>query len=119
MVSDYEPQVAMGAMAFDPIIDVLSSGFVFDVRPHFLHGQEQIAVDLRAQLVGGVEVREVDAGTPHAAPLQAAKGDHARWEADVLCAKGRWTLVGLQSRGKGEDAEEVALFLRARHNVLK
>jgi hypothetical protein len=69
--------------------------------------------------VGGVETRDVDAGAPHAGPIQAAKGQHARWEADVLCAKNRWTLVGIQTRGRGEEAEEIALFLRARQNVLK
>jgi hypothetical protein len=117
IVEDYEPQVSTSAVAFDPIIGIVGGGFVLDARPHFIHGQEQIAVSLRAQSAMH-EVRDVEPVAPNGNGLQAARGPEARWESDVLCAKGKWTIVGLQTRGKGEEAEDLILFLRARGNVL-
>jgi hypothetical protein len=117
LVEDFEPQVSTSAVAFDPIIGIVGGGFVLDVRPHFIHGQEQIAVSLRAQSATH-EVREVEPSAPAGNALQAARGPEAKWESDVLCAKGMWTIVGLQTRGKGDEAEELVLFLRSRGNLL-
>ncbi|HEX7897090.1 MAG TPA: hypothetical protein VF950_04990 [Planctomycetota bacterium] len=118
LLVDYEPQVATCAWAYDPIIGTASAGFVLDVRPHFIDDSDRIAVSLRASLARH-DVREVETSGPASGPLQIARGQALRWESDVLCAKDRWTLVGLQSRGRGEDAEDLALFLRARPNVLR
>ncbi len=117
VVQDYEPQVSTSAVAFDPIIGIVGGGFVLDVRPHFVHGQEQIAVSVRAQQAAH-EVRELDPSSPSGGPIQAARGPEGKWESDVLCAKGKWSIVGVQTRGRGEDAEDLILFLRARGNVL-
>ncbi len=118
VVADYEPQVATCVSTFDPIIDTVASGFVLDVRPHFVQGTERIAVSLQAALTRH-DLREIDAVAPSAGPLQAARGPESRWESDVLCVRGKVTLVGIFSRGRGEEAEEVALFLRARANLLE
>jgi len=117
IVQDYEPQVSTAAVAFDPIIGIAGGGFVLDARPHFVHGQEQVAVSLRAQQAAH-ELREVEPSSPTAGVVQAARGPEARWEADVLCAKGKWSIVGVQTRGRGEEAEDLVLFLRARGNLL-
>lgn len=118
VVADYEPQVSTCVAAFDPVVDILTSGFVLDVRPHFVQGTERIAVSLRAALAGH-ELREIDAAAPSASPIQAARGPEVRWESDVLCAQGKATLVGVVTRGRGDDAEDLALFLRARANTLR
>ena len=118
ILSDYEPQVATVAKQFDPIMEVLSSGFVLDVRPHFIQGTERIAVSLRAARTEH-GVRELEGATPGAGPLQAPTGTGFRRESDVTCKKGFYTLVGIESRGSGAAAEDVALFLRARANILK
>jgi hypothetical protein len=88
------------------------------VRPHFVQGTERIAVSLRASLARH-DFREIDAAAPSATPLQGARGPEARWEADVLCVQGKVTLVGISRRGRGEEAEDLALFLRARANLLQ
>jgi len=118
IVADYEPQVSTCVAAFDPLIDILCSGFVLDVRPHFVQGTERIAVSLRAALTSH-EIREIDASAPSASPMQAARGPEAHWESDVLCAQGKVTLVGMITRGRGDEAEDLALFLRARANLLQ
>ena len=118
LLTDYEPQVATCAWAFDPIIGSASAGFVLDVRPHFIDDSDRIAVSLRASLARH-SVRDVETSGPASGALQIPQGQTLSWESDVLCGKDRWTLVGLQSRGRGEDAEDLALFLRARPNVLK
>jgi hypothetical protein len=118
LLADYEPQVSTGALAYDPIVSMASAGFVLDVRPHFIDDSDRIAVSLRASLAHH-EIREVESSGPASGPLQIPKGSTLNWESDVLCAKDRWTLVGLKSCGRGGDAEEIALFLRARPNVLK
>jgi hypothetical protein len=118
LLIDYEPQVSTCAWTYDPVISTVSAGFVLDVRPHFIDDSDHIAVSLRASL-SRHEIREVETSGPASGPLQIPKGNTLNWESDVLCGKDRWTLVGLQSRGRGEDAEDLALFLRARPNVLK
>ncbi len=118
LLVDYEPQVATCAWAFDPIVATASAGFVLDVRPHFIDDSDRIAVSLRA-LLARHEIRDVETSGPASGPLQIPRGFTLNWEADVLCAKDRWTLVGLQSRGRGEEAEDLALFLRARPNLLR
>lgn len=118
LLVDYEPQVATCALAFDPIVGTATAGFVLDVRPHFIDDSDRIAVSLRASLARH-EIRELESSGASAGPLQLGRGTALTWEADVICAKDRWTLVGLQSRGRGEDAEDLALFLRARPNLLR
>jgi hypothetical protein len=118
LLVDYEPQVATCAFAFDPIVSTASAGFVLDVRPHFIDDSDRIAVSLRASLASHA-VRDVEAAGPGSGTLQLPNGAALSWESDVVCAKDRWTLVGLRSRGKGAEAEDLALFIRARPNVLR
>jgi hypothetical protein len=117
-LSDFEPQVASFASLQDPVVDTFVSGFVFDVRPHYVHGNEQISVDFRSSLVVG-QLRDVDALGASTSPLQAVSGKVLKWNANVLCVKGKVSLVAIETVGKGNDAEDLAVFVRARQNVLK
>jgi hypothetical protein len=117
-VSKYEPQVSSFVALQDPVIDTSSGGFVFDVRPHFVHGNEQIAVDFRSSLVQS-QLKDVDALGASTSPLQALTGRVLKWNAHVLCVKGKYSLVALETVGRGDDAEDLAVFVRARQNVLK
>jgi hypothetical protein len=116
-VQDFEPQVSSAAAIFDPIVGIHGGGFVLEARPAFVHGQEQIAVALRVQQAIH-ETRDLDLGAPSPGPLQPARGPEGRWSADVLCRKGTWAIVAVQTRGKGADAEDLVLLLRARGNRL-
>ncbi len=42
-----------------------------------------------------------------------------KWNANVLCVKGKYSLVALETIGRGDDAEDLAVFVRARQNTLK
>jgi hypothetical protein len=117
-IANYEPQVASFAALPDPIIDFLTTGFVFDVRPHFVHGNEQIEVDFRSTLVLA-QPKDADALGPSSSPLQLVSGRVLKWNANVLCVKGKYSLVALETVGRGDDAEDIAVFVRARQNVLK
>lgn len=117
-LADYEPQVSSYANLYDPIIGIFATGFVLDVRPHFVHGNDQISVDFRAQMCLG-QMKDLDLGAPHVGPLQAAQARVLKWSSNVTCVKGKWSLVALELVGKGDDAEDWALFVRARQNVLK
>jgi len=117
-LSDFEPQVASFAALQDPVIDIFTSGFVFDVRPHYVHGNEQISVDFRSALVVG-QIRDVDALGASTSPIQTVAGKVLKWNANVLCLKGKVSLVAIESVGRGADAEDLAVFVRARQNVLK
>jgi hypothetical protein len=117
-LADYEPLVASFAALQDPIVDTFTSGFVFDVRPHYVHGNEQISVDFRSTLVLG-QLRDVDALGASNSPLQTVSAKVLKWNANVLCVKGKVSLVAIETVGKGDDAEDLAVFVRARQNVLK
>ena len=117
-LTDYEPQVSSFASLMDPIIGNFISGFVLDVRPHFIHGGEQIAVDFRSALVLG-QLKEVDAFGGAAGALQAVQAKVLKWNSNVLCVKGKYSLAALETVGRGDDAEDLAVFVRARQNVLK
>ena len=117
-LQDYEPQVSTFAGMYDPIVGVFGTGFVMDVRPHFIHGDEQIAVDFRAQMSVG-QLKDTELGPQGTGPLQTAQARVLKWNANVTCVKGKWSLVALETVGKGDDAEDWALFVRTRQNVLK
>ena len=118
VVSDLEPQIATGATVPDPVISVLTSGFVLDARPHYIRGTEQVGVELRVQR----HEHQVADGAlipPGSGPIQLATDTSFGRVSTVACKEGHWTLVGIESRGSGEEAEDFALILRARANVLK
>ncbi len=117
-LAKYEPQVSTMASMYDPIIGVFTTGFVLDVRSHFVHGQEQIAVDFRSQMCAG-QLKDLDLGVANVGPLQAAQARVLKWASNVRCVKGKWSLVALETIGKGADAEDWAIFVRARQNILK
>jgi hypothetical protein len=117
-LSDYEPQVSSYASMCDPIIGLFSTGFVLDVRAHFVHGNDQIGIDFRGQMCAG-QMKDLEIGIPGIGPLQAAQARVLKWSSKVSCVKGKWSLVGLEMIGKGDDAEDWVLFVRARQNVLK
>lgn len=117
-LADYEPQVSTFAGMYDPIVSVFSTGFVLDVRPHYVHGNDRIAIDFRAQMCIG-QLKDLELGAPGIGPLQAATARVLKWNSNVSCVKGKWSLVALEGVGKGDDAEDWALFVRARQNVLK
>lgn len=117
-LADYEPQVATVASQLDPIADVLTSGFVLDVRPHFVEGTRRVALDLRTERREKA-LQEAAGLTPGAGPLQLPSESGFARQSNVMCKEGHWTLVGIDTRGAGEAAEHVALLVRARPNLLR
>jgi hypothetical protein len=117
-IQEFEPQVSTNSAQFDPIMGVLVTGSVLDVRPAFMDGPDRIQVDLRASLTSR-EMKEIETASSGVGPLQVPRITGARWQTDLVSTKGRWTLVGLESRGEGDAREDLALFVRARANLLK
>jgi len=116
-LQDYEPQVSSGASAMDPIIGNFTTGYMMNIRPHYILGTDQIAVDVRAVLATG-ELKEVDALGGAAGAIQTGHAKALLWNQNVVCRKGKYSLLALQTQGRGEDAEEVVVFVRARPNLL-
>jgi hypothetical protein len=111
-VQDYEPQVSSLAAIFDPIIGILRTGFVFEVRPH--QGQP-LLLDVKAGISEG-EVKETADPATGLSLVQLSRIAALKWNAEIACAADRWSLVGVESRGQGDALEEVALFVRARNS---
>ena len=117
-VSDLEPQLGVASSLADPVISVLSHGFVLDARPHFIRGTEQVGVEVRVQrtedqLNDGVMI------PPGIGPIQQPSESRFGRVSTVACKDGHWTLVAVESRGSGDEGEDFALILRARANLLK
>jgi hypothetical protein len=117
-IEKYEPQVSTAAAQFDPIIGVLQTGFVLDASPAFIAGNDRILVPLKASLTSR-EMKEIETVSSGVGPVQVPRVTGPRWESDAVCAKGKWTLVAIETRGTGDAMEDVALFVRARANLLK
>jgi hypothetical protein len=115
---DYEPQVSSYVSAMDPIIGIFETGFLLNVRPRFVHGTDQITVDFRAELSSG-ETGEVDVMGGAAGALQTARIRSLKWNANVVCAKGKYSVAASGRLGTGDDAEDVVLLVRARPNLMK
>lgn len=118
IVQDLEPQLGVASSLADPVITVLTGGFILDARPHFIRGTEQVGVELRVQRT------EMKAGDgvmvpPGIGPMQLPSQTSFGRTSTVACKEGHWTLVAVESRGSGDDAEDFALILRARANILK
>ncbi len=117
-IAGFESKVGPAAAMVDPAVRTLHTGFVLDVLPRPVAGADRIEVDLRASRTTR-EIKEVETPSTGVGPVQIPNVEGPRWNGDVVCAKGRWTLVAIQTHGPADDAEDVALFLRARPNVLK
>ena len=118
IVQDLEPQLAVASSLADPVISVETSGFVLDARPHFIRGTEQVGVELRVQRTE-LSVGEGAMIPPGIGPIQLPSETSFGRVSTVACKEGHWTLVAIESRGTGDDAEDFALILRARANLLK
>jgi hypothetical protein len=112
-VSDYEPQVSTMVSVMDPIVGTFITGFSLDVRPRPVQGK--IAVELRAAMATG-ELKDTDAVESTAGALQTPQARILKWTSTASCSKDRWSLVALETVGNGDDAEEFAVFVRARLN---
>ena len=64
-------------------------------------------------------MKEIETASSGVGPLQIPRITGARWQTDLVSTRGRWTLVGMESRGEGDAREDLALFVRARANLLK
>ncbi len=117
-LSDYEPQVATFAGTQDPVMSTISTGFVVDVRPHFVGGTDRVAVDLRAKLAS-CSMREVDAPTTGAGYLQLPRLAAWRWNTSLTCRADRYTIAAVDSRKSGDDTEDLVVLVRARPNDVK
>ncbi len=117
-VRDLEPMLGVASSLADPVVYVVSSGFVLDVRPHFIRGTEQVGVELRVQRTEH-QMGEGVMVPPGIGPIQLPSETSFGRVSTVACKEGHWTLVAIESRGSGDDAEDFALILRARANLLK
>ena len=116
-VGDYEPQVSTHVSIMDPILHNFVTGLGVDVRPR-ADAAGTVSVELRAALASG-ELKDSDALEGIAGGLQTATARVHKWTATVRCSKDRWSLVAIETVGSGEETEELAVFVRARPNVLK
>lgn len=117
-IQDYEPQVSAYASAMDPIMGVHETGFVLDVRPSFVRGSDRISVDFRATYCTG-QTGEIDVLGGGNGVLQTVRAQVLKWTQNVICEKGRYSVAASGRLGEGAEAEDVALFVRCRVNVLK
>lgn len=117
-LADLEPQVSTLAEMHDPVVSTLNSGFVLDIRPHFISGTDTISLDLRAS-ASQCELPEIPEVTTGSGYLQLPKVTGQKWSATLTCVKDRWTLAAIESRRDGDDEEERLLFIRARANEAK
>jgi hypothetical protein len=115
-IAGFEPKLGPSAAMADPAVRTLQTGFVFDLAPNPVLGTDRIEVRLRASRTTR-EMKEIETASTGVGPVQIPQVEGPRWSGDVVCAKGRWTLVAVETRGPADDAEDVALFLRARTNV--
>lgn len=117
-IQDYEPQVSAYASAMDPIIGVFMTGFVLDVRPAFVKGADRISVEFRASYSAG-ETGEIDALGGGTGVIQTVKAKVLKWAQNVVCEKGKYSVIATGRLGAGDEMEDVAVFLRCRVNNLK
>ena len=102
----------------DSVVSVVTSGFVLDARPHFIQGTEQVGVELRVQRHEH-RLGEGSLIPPGNGPIQLMSENSFGRVSTVACKEGSWTLAAVETRGSGEEAEDFALIVRARANLLK
>lgn len=113
-VQDFEPQVSTLSACYDPIIGVLMTGSGLEATPTPRAEDGTTNLRLRAWIVSGEMMTPEKRVSSGGGPVQRPKTSGSVWQAEVVCAPGYWTLAALESRGEGEPAEEVALFVRVR-----
>lgn len=117
-LANYRPTVATGASLHDPAVGTLLTGFLLDVRAHFFHGHEQVAVEFRGTWIEA-QLGDVDNVTSETGPLQLPRRRVLRWEANAICIPGKVTVLAIETVGQGDQAQDVAVLVRARPNILR
>ncbi|MBI4563676.1 MAG: hypothetical protein HY716_03155 [Planctomycetes bacterium] len=62
-IADLEPQIALAAAAYDPVLSVLVEGVVLDVRPIVSNDRKYVTLELRPSMAELQQVRTVDIST--------------------------------------------------------
>src|SRR5476651_1991748 len=57
-IADYEPQVSTLAAAYNPIISILTSGVVLDVRPIVSNDRKYVTLEMRPSLAQVQTIRQ-------------------------------------------------------------
>jgi hypothetical protein len=114
-LQDYEPQVSTFVSILDPIMGIFYTGSLMDVRAQTVFGSDAVNVEFRFERSSG-EMKEMDALGVRAGAIQTPQAKTQKWTTTVHCPRGKWALASLESAG---DAEEIAVFVRARKNVFK
>lgn len=117
-LQDYEPQVSGFVSIMDPIMGIFFTGSLMDVRAQTVFGSDAVDVEFRFERSAG-EMKEMDALGVRAGALQTPQAKTQRWVTTVHCPRGKYALAALESTGSGAEAEEIAVFVRARKNVFK
>ena len=117
-IQEFEPQVSTNAGQFDPIMGLLRTGVVLDAAPAFVDGTGRIRVAL-VESATSREMKEIAEISSGVGPVQLPRVSGPRWASDAICLPGQWTLLGIESRLEGGASEEVALFVRARANLIR
>jgi hypothetical protein len=117
-LANYQSMVATGASLHDPVVGTLLTGFLLDARARFLHGYDQVEVEFRGTYIEG-RLDNLEGVTSETGPVQLPQRRVLCWQSNAVCVPGKVTVLAIETVGQGDQAQEVAVLVRARPNILR
>ena len=114
-VQDYDVEIAQGASCGDPVIGVLSQGFVLDVRGTLAGDGKRIQLQLRPGFVTAQEPVTWDPKAAGIGKIQKPRLQTFAVRSEPLVQENTWALTGVSSRTDAGGRRDVLVMLvRAR-----
>jgi hypothetical protein len=117
MAQTYLADLDAGAVGFSaahqPVVDMLSTGFVFDLRAVFSSPGEPVSMELRSSWCEAQMQRRTEVGKGMG-PIDLAQYASLKWQSDLSIPDEKIVLASLATRGSGEESEELIFLVRCR-----
>ncbi|MCE9584549.1 MAG: hypothetical protein K8T20_18830 [Planctomycetes bacterium] len=113
-VQDDDVEIAQGAAATDPVIGILTTGCVLDIRPTLAGDGKRIAVELRPQFNAAQSPETFDPKAVNVGKIQKIRASVFKVQTQLYVPDGGWNLVGVATGTAGGKREILAMLVRAR-----
>ncbi|MEK7466923.1 MAG: hypothetical protein AAB074_05855 [Planctomycetota bacterium] len=118
-VQDYDVEIAEKAAASDPVIGLLTTGCVLDIRPTLAGDGKRLHLELRPAYNASPGPETFDPKAVNIGKLHKIRASIFAVQAQMYVTDGAWALAGVATSGAGGKRETLAMVVRARSMEVK
>ena len=113
-LQDHDVEIAQSAAATDPVIGILATGCVLDIRPTLAGDGKGLHLELRPAYNASAGPETFDPKAPNVGKLQKIRASVFMVQTQMYVPDGAWVLAGVATGNDGGRRETLAMLVRAR-----